>query len=107
LSKNSPISFQPGVGLYFGICSFHARAYADVDGGIGGQAVADDAQVDPVDIVRLHGVFVIACLVPYIGCNKQAAAEADGQTQDVDQGKDLVFPEVTQGDKEVVAEHGL
>src|SRR5260221_2971535 len=92
LCENAAQPLQPGIGLYFGVSRFHPGTYRDVNRGIRGQAIADDAQVDPVDIFCFRRVLVVAGFVVYIGRNKQAAGKTDGQTKDVDEGKNLVFP---------------
>jgi len=62
----------------------------------------------PRDTVYAVGIFmvaVIAQLVPDIEEDQDAAGHADGQSQQVDEGKALVFVQVAQCGYEVIPEH--
>ena len=63
--------------------------------------------IDPVDAVGVDVVAVIAELVGDVQDDQQADTEAGSEADDVEGGKALAFPEASEGDLEIVAEHGL
>ena len=65
-----------------------------------------EASGDAPDATRLAIVPVIAGLVQDIGQDEQAAGQADGQPEEVDERDEFVFGEVTEGDLQIIFEHG-
>ena len=63
--------------------------------------------IDPVDAVGVDIVAVVTELIGDVQDDQQADTEAGSEADDVEDGKALAFPEASEGDLEIVAEHGL
>jgi hypothetical protein len=59
----------------------------------------------PVGTVGVGVVPVEAELVQDIGEDEQAAGQAHGQTEQVDEGNEFVFRQVAEGDLQIVPDH--
>ena len=91
--------------LWIGSDEGGAEKFGDGDGIIPG--VIDVAiLIDPIDAVGVDVVAVITELVGDVQDDQQANTEAGSETDDVEGGKALAFRQATEGNLEIVAEHG-
>ncbi len=65
-----------------------------------------DIRVETVDAVGIYVKPVIAELVSDIEDDEEADTDTGGETDNVDGSETLGFPQVAEGDLEIVAEHG-
>ena len=63
--------------------------------------------IDPIDAVGVDIVAVITELIRDVQDDQQTDTEAGSEADDVEGGKALAFPQATEGDIEIVAEHGM
>jgi len=60
---------------------------------------------DPVDPVSIFFKFIIAEFVVHDQVNDEGGADPNGEASNVDQGKNLVSPEISERNKEVIFDH--
>ena len=81
-----------------------AKKFGGGGGGVPG-VIEVAILIDPIDAVGVDVVAVIAELIGDVQDDQQADAEAGSETDDVERGKALAFPEAAEGNLEIVAEH--
>ena len=63
--------------------------------------------IDPIDAVGVDVVVVVTELIGDVQNDQQTDTEAGSEADDVESGKALAFPEASDGNLEIVAEHGM
>ena len=63
--------------------------------------------IDPIDAVGVDVIAVVAQLIGDVQDDQQTNAEAGSETDNVEGGKALAFPEAAKGNLQIVAEHGI
>jgi len=63
--------------------------------------------INPVDAVSIDIVAIVTELIGDVQDNQQTDAETGSKADDIESGNTLAFPEATEGDLEIVAEHGM
>lgn len=63
--------------------------------------------IDPIDAVGVDVVAVVTELVGDVQDDQQTDTEAGSETDDIEGGKALAFPEAAEGNLEIVSEHGM
>jgi hypothetical protein len=66
-----------------------------------------DILIDPIDAVGVDIVAVVTELIGDVQDDQQTDAKPGSEADDVEGGKALAFPEASEGDLEIVAEHGM
>ena len=83
-----------------------AEKFGDGDGIVLG--VIDVAiLIDPIDSVGIDVVAVVTKLIGDVQNDQQTDTEAGSEADDVEGGKALAFSEAADGNREIVAEHGM
>jgi len=66
-----------------------------------------DILIDPIDAVGVDIIAVVTELIGDVQDDQQTNAEAGSEAEDVEGGEALGFPEASEGDLEIVTEHGV
>lgn len=92
--------------LWIGSDECGAEKFGDGDGIKPG--VIDIAiLIDPIDAVGVDVVAVVTELIGDVQDDQQTDTEAGSEADDVESGKALAFPEASEGNLQIVAEHGM
>jgi hypothetical protein len=92
--------------LRIGSDESRAEKFGD-GGGIEPGVIDVGILIDPIDAVGVDIVAVVTELIGDVQHDQQTDTKAGSEADDIERGKALAFPEASEGNSEIVAEHGM